>query len=204
MRYVLCGIGAMAAGTSCLGAVVSVTGAGQIVAAPLSLLSGTFTSSTKVFAINEKTNVLFNGVMDRYLPPIGVPMVLSSAMPVNPGPIRVNSHILHFDNRFQPQAGPVTGTVTFDKAIVGVMFTAARLNASDFSLGNPGTIYPFGWPNRGFSSVIDTFKLLNPFTIQFTFANSHEMDQLRVLTVPAPGTVACGAALAIVARRRRR
>ena len=204
MRSVLCGIVAMAAGTSCLGAVVSVTGAGQIVAPPPSLVSGAFTSSTQVFAINEKTNVLFNGWVDRYLPPVGVPMVLSSAMPFNPGPIRVNSHILHFDNRFRPQAGPVTGTVTFDKAIVGVIFTAARLNASDAALGNPGTVYPFGWANRGFSSVIDTFTLLNPFTIRFTFANSHEMDQLRVLTVPAPGVAACGAGLIAFCGRRRR
>lgn len=193
----------MAAGASCLGAVVGVTGAAQITAAPPSLLSGTFTSSTKVFAINEKTNVLFNGWMDRYLPPVGVPMVLSSAIPTNPGPIRVDSHILHFDNRFQPQAGPVTGTVTFDKAIIGVMFTAARLNLSDLALGNPGTIYPFGWVNRGFSSTIDTFTLLNPFTIRFTFANSREMDQLRVLTVPAPGAAACAGVLALFARRRR-
>lgn len=204
MRYVLSGICVMAAGSSCFATVIATTGAGQIVAPPPSLMSGVFTSSTVVFAINEKQNVLYNGLIDRYLPAIGTPYVLSSAAPVNPGPIRVNSHILHFDNRFRPQAGPVTGTATFDKAIIGVIFTAARLNSSDAVLGNPGTVYPFGWVNRGFSSVIDTFTLINPFTIRFTLANSHEMDQFRVLTVPTPGAaVPCGLGLLVLARRRR-
>ncbi len=189
--------------SSCLGVIVGVTGAGQIVAPPPSLMSGVFANSTVVYAINEKQNALFNGVIDKYLPAVGVPYVLGSATPVNPGPLRVNSHILHFDNRFQPQAGIVTGTATFDKAIIGVIFTAARLNASDAALGNPGTVYPFGWANRGFSNVIDTFTLVNPFTIRFTLANGSDMDQIRVLTVPAPGTLAGGCRLALFARRRR-
>lgn len=203
MRSVLSGICVMAAGSSCLGAIVGTTGAGQLVAAPPSLMPGVFANSTVVYAINEKSNVLFNGVIDRYLPTIGVPYVLGTAAPVAPGPLWVNSHILHFDNRGKPQGGIVTGTVTFDKAILGVIYTAPRLNASDAALGNPGTAYPFGWGNRGFSNVIDTFTVINPFTIRFTLANGNDMDQLRVLTVPSPGTLACGIGLIAMARRRR-
>jgi len=204
MRFVLSGICAMAAESSCLATIVGTTGAGLLVAPPPSLAPGVFANATTVYAMNEKQSVLFNGLIDRYLPVIGTPYVLSSAAPVNPGPKWVNSHLLHFDNQGKPQAGIVTGTVTFDKAIIGVIFTAARLNASDLALGNPGTIYPFTDPNRGFSNVIDTFTLLSPFTLQFTLANSGAMDEIRVLTVPAPGTLAWGVGLAGFVRRRRR
>ncbi|MBX3390153.1 MAG: hypothetical protein KF691_11965 [Phycisphaeraceae bacterium] len=203
MRYVLSGICAMATGSSCLAVIVGTTGAGLLVAPPPSLAPGVFANASVVYAINEKQGVLFNGLIDRYLPAIGPAYVLGSALPVNPGPLWVNSHILHFDNQGQPQAGIVTGTVTFDKAIIGVIFTNQRLDLSDAALGNPGTVYPFGVANRGFSSVIDTFTLLSPWTLRFTLANGGAMDEIRVLTVPVPGTLVCGAGLAALARRRR-
>ena len=203
MRYVMSGICVMAAGSSCLAAIVGTTGAGLLVAPPPSLAPGAFANGTTVYAMNEKQGVLFNGLIDRYLPAIGTTYVLSSAFPLNPGPRWVNSHLLHFDNQGVPQAGPVTGTVTFDKAIIGVIFTRQRLDLSDAALGNPGTVYPFGHLNRGFSSVIDSFTLLSPFTLRFTLANAGAMDQIRVLTVPGPGTLACGVGLVCLARRRR-
>lgn len=204
MRYVLSGICVMAAGSSCFGAIVGTTGAGLLVAPPPSLAPGVFANSTTVFVMNEKQGVLFNGVIDKYLPTIGTPYVLSSATPVNPGPKWVNSHLIHFDNQGQPQAGIVTGTVTFDKAIIGVIFTNQRLDLSDAALGNPGTVYPFGVANRGFSSVIDTFTLLSPWTLRFTLANGGAMDEIRVLTLPTPGSVAfLGLGAAALVRRRR-
>lgn len=203
MRYVVSGICVMAAGSSCLATIVGTTGAGLLVAPPPSLAPGVFANSTTVYVMNEKQGVLFNGLIDRYLPAIGTPYVLASALPVNPGPKWVNSHLIHFDNQGKPQGGPVTGTVTFDKAIIGVIFTNQRLDLSDAALGNPGTIYPFGVLNRGFSNFVDTFTVINPFTLRFTLANGGAMDQIRVLTVPAPGALACGGGLLVLARRRR-
>ena len=202
MKYMAL-VSAMALGSSCFGMIVGTTGAATLVSPPASLASGVFASSTQAFAINEKQGVLFNGVIDKYLPIIGLAYTASSATPVAPGPRWVNSHIIHFDNRFQPQAGPVTGTVTFDKVIIGVNFTRPRLDASDAALGNPGTIYPFGWANRGFSTVIDTFTVVNPFTIRFTLANTQEMDEIRVLTLPGPGSLAAAGAMLVLRRRRR-
>ncbi|MFO0860797.1 MAG: hypothetical protein U0570_09600 [Phycisphaerales bacterium] len=197
-------VGAMALGSSSFAAIVGTTGAAVLVAPPPSLASGVYVHSTQVRVMNEKTNVLFTGVVDRLFPPIGVPQTLFTVAPALIGPVRVNSHLIHFDNKNVPQAGPVTGTVTFDKAIIGVIYTNTRLDASDAALGNLGTVYPFGHLNRGFSGVIDTFTLLSPFTLRFTLANGGEMDQIRVLTVPAPATGVCGGALLVAARRRRR
>ncbi len=196
-------VGALTLGTSCIAAIVGTTGAAVLVAPPPSLASGVYVHSTQVRVMNEKAGVLWSGTVDRYLPPIGVAQNFFTVAPAAIGPTWVNSHLIHFDNKNVPQAGPVTGTVTFDKAIIGVIYTNLRLDASDAALGNPGTIYPFGHPNRGFSTVIDTFTLLSPFTLRFTLANGGEMDQIRVLTVPAPAAGALGLSMLVAARRRR-
>jgi hypothetical protein len=205
MKNVLVCVGAAALGCSSLGAVVSVTGQVSHIAPPPSLAFGVFADKTKAYVINERQGVQFSGGVDKYLPTVGVAYTTFNLAPaLLPGPTWVDSHLIHFDNNGEPSPYPsVTGTVTFDGPIIAIICSLGRLDLSDAALGAPGTTYAAGELSRGISSVIDTFKLLSPNTIQFTLANGQAMDDIRVLTVPGPGAVAVGLAGLIVARRRR-
>ena len=195
---------AAAVTSSCFGAILGTTGAALLVSPPPSLLPGVYANKNIAYAFNEKTNVLWAGGYDKYLPTVGVTYTLGTLSPSNPGPRRVNSHIIHFDNQGQPLPYPtVVGTVTFDAPIIGIICTNLRLDASDAALGNPGTTYPFGVFNRGISNFTDAFKLLSPNTLQFTLANGGAMDEIRVLTLPSPGCLALlGLGGAAIGRRR--
>lgn len=205
MKNVLVCVGAAALGASSFGAIVSVTGQVSLIAPPPSLAIGVYADKTQAFAMNERQGVLFSGGFDRYLPIVGVAYTTSNLLPgLMPSPTWVDSHMIHFDNRGEPSPYPnVTGTITFDKPILAVICSLSNLDASDAVLGAPGTVYAAGELSRGISSVVDTFKLLSPNTIQFTLQNAQAMDNIRVLTVPGPGVGAFGFVGLVLARRRR-
>lgn len=205
MKHLLVFVGAAALGCSSFGAIVSVTGQVSLIAPPASLAFGAYTDKTQAFAMNERQGVLFSGGFDKYMPVVGLAYTTSNLMPgLMPSPTWVDSHMIHFDNRGEPSPYPiVTGTITFDKPILAVICSLSRLDASDAALGAPGTTYAAGELTRGISSVVDTFKLLSPNTIQFTLQNSQAMDNIRVLTVPGPGVAATGLLGLCTLRRRR-
>lgn len=205
MKNVLVCVGAAALGCSAFGAVVSVTGQVSHIAPPPSLAFGVFADKTQAYVINERQGVQFSGGVDKYLPTVGVAYTTSNLAPVLlSSSTWVDSHLIHFDNNGEPSPYPsVTGTVTFDGPIIAIICSLGRLDLSDAALGAPGTTYAAGELSRGISSVIDTFKLLSPNTIQFTLANGQAMDDIRVLTVPAPGVSAFGVIGLFASRRRR-
>jgi hypothetical protein len=81
------------------------------------------------------------------------------------------------------------GTVTFDRAILGVVFTTVRLNATDKLLGAIGTAYSPAHSQREIETTsalqtppVDTFRISpDRRTISFTFHGSSSQDQLRVI-----------------------
>lgn len=194
--------------SSAHGSIVSTSGQMIQIAPPPSLQTGQQAYGTYAVAINEKQNVLFNGVVDRLNPVPGFNYTTSTVSPAVVSTY-VNSHIIHFDdtNAGNPRNN-IVGTVTFDSPIIGLIYINTRLNTSDGQLGNIGTtVYPFGVPNRGFAvaySGLDTARLLNPYTIQVTLGAA--MDQIRVLTlpVPAPGAMALLPLAGLLTARRRR
>jgi len=118
----------------------------------------------------------------------------------------VNSHFLHFEDI----AGiTVQGSVTFDGAIVGVMWKNALLDLTDASLGAGATSYPTGYFARGLSITLPSWVTINGNVLTFdlgTLAPVGDLAQVRILTtpVPAPGAVsALGIAGLVVARHRR-
>lgn len=190
------------------GSIISTSGQMTQIAPPPSLQTGQQAFGTYAVAINEKQNVLFNGVVDRLNPAVGFNYTTSTLAPTFFSGL-VNSHIIHFDdtNVGNPRVN-IVGTVTFNAPIIALIYTNTRLDQSDAQLGNIGTtIYPLGVGNRGFSvsySGPDTARLLTPFTVQVTLGAA--IDQIRVLTapVPAPGTTALLPVAGLVATRRRR
>lgn len=187
--------------------IVSTSGQVFQIAPPPSLQMGVFTNNHAAFAIDEKQNVLFNGLVDRLNPALMTNYTGASVLTA-PLSSLVDSHIIHFDDTGVPSGANVVGTVTFSRPIIALIYTSVRLDQSDAQLGNIGTtVYPFGTANRGFATAfgtLDKVRLLSPDTVEITVGQS--LDQIRVLTeaVPSPGSLALVPAAGLLATRRRR
>ena len=130
-------------------------------------------------------------------PGASAPPVPSASGDIPTGTV-VNSHYLYYHGTFD------TGTVTFDGDIAGVIFTSARLDATDGMLGNPATAYPAtgSQPGRGIEgfgfgeSVVisgDKRTLTAALRDDSVFFPEDTFDQVRVITLaestqPPPGT----------------
>jgi hypothetical protein len=193
----------VAAPLTASGAIVSVSGqAVHLSPAPPSVLAGTLRGPL-IFAFDEVQSAPYVGQINVLNPGLGVFYDFNhAATPVLmlPG---VTSHFVHAE-----PSGPssnVVGFVTFADPIVAVIFESGFLDASDGTLGLPSVAYPTGTLNRGFSvasSGNDRFRLITPWTIEFTLGSS--LDQARVFTVPTPGAVSLLAGALLVVTRRRR
>jgi hypothetical protein len=125
----------------------------------------------------------------------------------------VNSHFLHADNGPIDCGDPLlellalSGSVTFDADILGVIVLDGSLDGTDTPLGAPVTVYvdvPLRGPDFVFNSDIVVVEN-NLRTIHVQFASWDSVDQIRVITaVPEPGTVMLllAGALATIIRRR--
>jgi len=192
--------------SSASAAIVSVSGDATLIAAPPSVDSGVLVSTTTAFAFNERAGVLFSGHVDIFHPIPGFHYDITNAPGGGFSNQVVDSHMIHFDVTGINVDTQLTGSVTFDQPVYAVMISNTNLDLSDADLGAPGTLYPLGVSNRGFSGTPDWVRLIAPDTLQFAVRNSNTADQIRVLTlsVPAPasgGVLALGA-LAGVRRRR--
>jgi hypothetical protein len=99
----------------------------------------------------------------------------------------ISSYFFDFD---PVTSGNSQGSVTFDRDIVGVIFTDARLNATDCPIGAPGT--PYGRPagRQVELSSNDTFTIsTDRRTISFNFSADSGEDQMRVIVVGDPSTL---------------
>lgn len=185
--------------------VVSVTGQVTHIAAPPSVESGVLAVAQQSFVFLERSDVQFDGVVNRINPPIGFSNdITNPASQFFSG--RVDSHMVHFDNFGLADIDPSSGRITFDGTILALIYVNTRLDDSDPALGAPGTVYPFGLANRGFSGF-DMIRLESPDTLFFNLVNGGAMDQFRVLTTPVPTPSAMGAltiGLAGLGARRRR
>ncbi len=178
-------------------AIISVTPAITFLAAPpASVMPGALDTTGETFAFDEQQGVVLAAPLTVDL--LGAPGAFVSGLPVPPtGDIPtgtvVNSHFVHFE----PQGlNSSFGTMTFDGDILGVIFTPAGLDATDTSLGNPGTTYPTGNAARGpeFDDE-DSFTISGDqrtLEVDWGFPGE-DPDQLRVITQaestqPPPGT----------------
>lgn len=84
----------------------------------------------------------------------------------------------------------LSGSVTFNRDILGVIISNERLDASDDPLGHPGTLYPTGLDNRGTavnSEMFDSITLSSDLrTLSVDMRVGSVIDQVRVLTAPIP------------------
>jgi hypothetical protein len=132
----------------------------------------------------------------------------------NPGTIdagtNIDVYLLHLDN--DETLAPVTiltGTMTFDKPIVGVLWESTTLHATDDMLGVPGVEYSDA-NRRGLELGSDNDWLdISPdgMSVTVNMRVPAGMDELRVITsqpLPAPGALAVLAGGLFASGRRRR
>lgn len=120
-----------------------------------------------------------------------------------------DSHIVHFDAL--SGVANVTGSVTFNQAIVAVIYDESLLSATDSTFGAGGTTYDTGNFFRSSSGNIlgNSQLLVSGNTLWFdlwAFAPANYMSEIRVLThaVPTPGSLALMGLGGLAVSRRRR
>ncbi|MEX2171556.1 MAG: hypothetical protein WD851_19715 [Pirellulales bacterium] len=170
--------------------------------APASLIRNAFENDTTIALIQERENfVLPNSVT---LDADGTPGRYGQLSDLTGGILAsgalVDVHLLHFDpvgTPFTPVR--VSGSVTFHRPIIGMVFRLDTLNATD-AYGAPGTIYPtaanpifrdfeFGAIGAGVSDSAEISP--NRLTLSLNWGATEYIDQLRVFTaVPEPRTMA--------------
>lgn len=194
-------------------AVVSTSGAAQLIAQPAAVnvaVPAPSNSSTIARVWNERFDFRLGGPLrvDAI-----VPGTYANAYQMGPFYIdrfeHVSSHFIHLN---QNANGPIQASVTFDNDILGVIcigdaiFLGSSLDDSDFL--SSGTAYPDGQNDRGLeiSPTGDRLQISNDRrTLTFWLDASTSSDSIRVITsVPTPGSLALlGLASLGTARRRR-
>lgn len=177
-------------------ALVAVTGAGQINAAPASVARGALESNTWVRVIDESSVTLGASLTLWTMSASGTLTQITYTARTC-----LHSHLLHFDAVGTATNVSLTGTATFSQNVVGFVplndvITRALDNTDGptgaFPFGRPGTTYPTpGDSARGFEPIAlpaDALSLPSPATVGFTF-RTDGFDQVRVLTTCDPTPV---------------
>lgn len=112
------------------------------------------------------------------------PTLLPSLVRTIPAGTVVDAHLVHFDVDTAANM-EVTGRVTFETDVLGVIVTDAGLNGTDAALGAPGTSYPTTNRRSISNENGDRIKISGDRrTIDFVLRVTGDyMDQFRVITV---------------------
>ena len=191
--------------TSVSADVISTSGSVVETAAPTSVDLNQYESTTEIRAFNEQQNVIL---------PVDIGVNITSAGyyddngDLTEGIIAagtlVQSHLVHLDP-VGTELATLSGSVTFDHQILGVIIHTLKLKNSDSVLGALGTVYPTGSYDRGLELEEDALAIspdMRTLTIDLWRADTLT-DQVRVITTPEPGTVLLFSLGGLVLRRRR-
>lgn len=164
------------------------------IAAPPSVLPGALTSQTDAYVFLESTLTL-----GAPLPvDISLPGLYNSNSPTSVGAIpagtNVSSYMIHHESVDQ-QYSFIYITFTFPNPVLGIITTGPGLDATDLTLGNPGTTYPTGLDFRGLEMPYtitpdSVFWAGNQVFVGVASTTALILDQMRVITqVPEPGSI---------------
>lgn len=164
-------------------------------APPPSVALDALTSSTQAFVFAERICFILptNLAVDA-LNPVGT----FSQSQTQPGTISagtpVDSYYVHTDLPGTVGQGRMTGTLTFDRPVLGLIFRIPTLNASDAVVGAPGTTYSTNLTARGYEDETDTVTVsADRRTVTFDTRIFEWQDELRIITEGTcePGAVPC-------------
>lgn len=187
--------------------VIWTSGAGTVVAPPMSMEVGALEGATTIYAINERQDIALP--YDLAVDWAGHGMLGGTASlrgHVIPAGTRISSHLIHMDTDTNIKM-LVEASFGFDGPILGIIVTRSRLVATDVDLGLATTLYSLS-PYRGVE--IDAFDRvavdMETNSVWVRLQQSTEIDEVRVITgvIPAPGSLALLSATGLLAGRRRR
>lgn len=188
--------------------IVSVSGAGQIIAPPVSLDTHAFESASHIFAISERQNLVLPYDLSVDIMNTGTVSTGDQKSPgVIPAGSILNSFLIHADTD-TGRGTPLTATFTFEQPILGVISSTNGLIATDVDLGFHTTLYSLDVARGMEYFHQDSITIASDrMSITVTMVTSTALDEIRVITgevVPAPGTIALFGGAALFARPRRR
>lgn len=197
-------------------AVAGVAGNLMLITPPSDVSDGALESNIRLYLFEEAAGVelgsainLVSATPSLALSGAAVPSTTALAA----GSI-VDSFMVHGDRRGSRRARTLSGSVTFDSDVLGILVTAAQLDATDTALGGAAVTYDTGNPIRGLDIAADTVSISADLrTVWFNFSTS-TVDQVRIVTaglappavssVPVPaGGLLLVSALALLRQRRR-
>ncbi len=171
--------------------VVSSTNVSLLPAAPPSVVQGKITSSTLATAFQEKQNLTLTSALNVDIAKPGAYSFTNMPPPgvLAPG-TQVDSFLFYTDPGNTTGITQFTGSLTFDRSILGLIVLSSSLDNTDSLLGAAGTAYPSGVSNRGleFQAVSGDLITLSgdDRTLNYTFNTGNSVDEVRVITSAAP------------------
>lgn len=201
-------IGAMPASAG----IVTTTGSVVVSHTPATTKVGRWESNSKTRLFQEQSNL---ELQDEIEVDISLPGGFADFEGLPTGTITAGSivdvYMLHQDAVGRRGNIVLSGSVTFDQEILGVMVSNQTLSASDELLGATGTAYP-SHTLRELEFLIAADEITiseDRRTLSFELQTKVALDHIRIITmaaaVPSPGSLALLvlAALATLGRRRR-
>lgn len=169
--------------------IVDITGAVVEIDPPASVDIGALQSDTDIRLFTENEDQVLGRPVDV---DVTVPGTYNSLAGLTPSVLgageTVNTYYLHLNG-----TGPLvtlTGSVTFDSEVIGVIIVSDNLNASEPGLGHAATTYPQGNSFRGFEfggGNVDVLTLsADRKTVTVTLNATTQPDQVRIITEPDP------------------
>ncbi|MEM7411837.1 MAG: PEP-CTERM sorting domain-containing protein [Myxococcota bacterium] len=178
-----------AAGLSVTGDIV------ELINAPPSVIEEGLESDSQIFLFLERSATTLGSPLAVNVTTPGTYTTTPGVSFLSAGSV-VDSYFLHMDIVDSGDGGStnraeLSGSIIFDRPILGIIGSDPELNSSDAGLGAPGTAYPTGVSGRDtweaadsitlsadrLTLTIDNFRVFDGFT-----------DQLRVIVVPEAST----------------
>lgn len=163
-------------------AVTSVTGEMEKVGPPSSVEIGVVESNSVLRVFDEQHGVTLAQDLSVDATASGTYAGPTGSGELIPAGSRVNSHFVHGDKIGNDTATSVnlSGTITFDRDVLAVIFSRPNLNPSDGVLGAAGTTYPT--TNRGFEAADKVTIGADRRSVNVSVRIWNVTDQLRVVT----------------------
>ncbi len=153
--------------------------------APTNVPPNALTSDTHAFVFTEREcATLASNLPVDVVNPSGTYDETTTQAGIVPSGTQVDSYYVHFDKVGDAGTATVSGTLTFDRPVLGIIFLRPTLNATDAAVGAPGTTYTSNDSSfRGYEGPSDTVHVSEDGrTVTFSATVGAFQDELRIIT----------------------